>query len=38
MLEAHKKSYKMASQTVTHLNVAGGENNQDHSRPAIELF
>jgi methyl-accepting chemotaxis protein len=38
MLEAHKSRYRMASQTVTHLNVAGGENNQDHSRPAIELF
>jgi methyl-accepting chemotaxis protein len=38
MLEAHKGRYRMASQTVTHLNVAGGQNNQDHSRPAIELF
>jgi methyl-accepting chemotaxis protein len=38
MLEAHKSRYRMASQTVTHLNVAGGEDNQDHSRPAIELF
>ncbi len=38
MLEAHKDKYRMASQTVTHLNVAGGGNNQDHSRPAIELF
>jgi methyl-accepting chemotaxis protein len=38
MLESHKGRYRMASQTVTHLNVAGGENNQDHSRPAIELF
>ena len=38
MLEAHKSRYRMASQTVTHLNAAGGENNQDHSRPAIELF
>jgi methyl-accepting chemotaxis protein len=38
LLEAHKGKYRMASQTVTHLNVAGGENNQDHSRPAIELF
>ena len=38
MLEAHKSRYRMASQTVTHLNVAGGEDSQDHSRPAIELF
>ncbi len=38
MLEAHKDQYKMASQTVIHLNVAGGEGKQDHSRPAIELF
>ena len=38
MLEAHKSKYRMASQTVTHLNVAGGENAQDNSRPAIELF
>jgi methyl-accepting chemotaxis protein len=38
MLEAHKAKYRMASQTVTHLNVAGGENTQDHSRPAIELY
>jgi methyl-accepting chemotaxis protein len=38
MLEAHKSRYRMASQTVTHLNVAGGEINQNHSRPAIELF
>jgi methyl-accepting chemotaxis protein len=38
MLEAHKSRYRMASQTITHLNVAGGETNQDHSRPAVELF
>jgi len=38
MLEAHKSRYRMASQTVTHLHVAGGENNDDHSHPAIELF
>ena len=38
MLEAHKSKYRMASQTITHLNVAGGANTQDHSRPAIELF
>jgi len=38
MLEAHKNRYRMASQTATHLNAAGGTNDQDHSRPAIELF
>ncbi|MGD0938804.1 MAG: methyl-accepting chemotaxis protein [Terracidiphilus sp.] len=38
MLEAHKNRYRMASQTATHLNTAGGENLQDNSRPAIELF
>ena len=38
ILEAQKSQYRMASQTVTHLNVAGGEDHQDHSRPAIELF
>jgi methyl-accepting chemotaxis protein len=38
MLEAHKSRYRMASQTITHLNVAGGQANQDHSRPAVELF
>jgi methyl-accepting chemotaxis protein len=38
MLEAHKSRYRMASQTVTHLAVAGGESTKDHNRPAIELF
>jgi len=38
MLEAQKSRYRMASQTATHVNVAGGKNDQDHSRPAIELF
>ncbi len=38
MLAEHLDKYRMASQTVTHLNVAGGANDQDHSRPAIELF
>jgi methyl-accepting chemotaxis protein len=38
MLEAHKGRYRMASQTATHLNAAGGKNDQDHSRPTIELF
>jgi methyl-accepting chemotaxis protein len=36
--EAHLDKYKMASQTKTHLAVAGGTSNSDHSRPAIELF
>jgi methyl-accepting chemotaxis protein len=38
MLEAHKSRYRITSQTITHLNVAEGENKQDHSRPAVELF
>jgi methyl-accepting chemotaxis protein len=38
MLADHLKKYRMASQTFTHLNVSGGKNTQDHSRPAIELF
>jgi hypothetical protein len=38
MLEAHKSRYRMASQTVTHFQAAGGEDIEDHSRPAIELF
>jgi methyl-accepting chemotaxis protein len=38
ILAAHLDHYKMASQTATHLAVAGGESNDDHSRPAIELF
>jgi methyl-accepting chemotaxis protein len=38
LLEAHLSNYKMASQTVTHLAVAGGISGDDHSRPAIELF
>jgi methyl-accepting chemotaxis protein len=38
MLEAHKSRYRMASQTATHLNVAGGKDDQNNSRPAIELF
>jgi hypothetical protein len=28
----------MASQTVTHLAVAGGKSGGDQSHPAIELF
>lgn len=38
MLAGHMDRYKMASQTQTHLAVAGGASGQDHSRPAIELF
>jgi len=37
-LESHISKYRMASQTMTHLAVAGGDANEDHSRPAIELF
>ncbi len=38
MLEAHKDKYRMASQTATHLAVAGGTAHNDQNRPAIELF
>ena len=39
MLDAHLSRYRMASQTLTHLAVAGGgAAAADHSRPAIELF
>jgi methyl-accepting chemotaxis protein len=38
LLESHLDSYKMASQTITHLAVAGGSSDSDNSRPAIELF
>jgi methyl-accepting chemotaxis protein len=38
LLAAHREKYRMASQHITHANVAGGDDNQDHSRPAIELF
>ena len=38
LLKAHLDNYKMASQTVTHLAVAGGESGNDQSGPAIELF
>lgn len=38
MLDAHKTRYRMTSQTVTHINVAGGESNQERGRSAIELF
>ena len=38
LLESHLTSYKMASQTMTHLAVAGGISDGDHNCPAIELF
>jgi methyl-accepting chemotaxis protein len=38
ILAAHLDRYRMASQTLTHHAVAGGASDQDHSRPAIELF
>lgn len=38
LLEAHLDTYRMASQTVTHLAVAGGTSQGDQGRPAIELF
>jgi methyl-accepting chemotaxis protein len=40
MLAAHLDRYRMASQTATHLAVAGGApaSASDHSRPDIELF
>ncbi|HTB96811.1 MAG TPA: methyl-accepting chemotaxis protein [Terracidiphilus sp.] len=38
LLAEHLKRYRMASQTITHLTVAGGASIADHSRPAIELF
>ena len=38
MLSDHLKKYRMASQTVTHLAISGGDAKADDSRPAIELF
>jgi methyl-accepting chemotaxis protein len=38
MLADHLGNYHMASQTATHLSVAGGAIQQDNSRPDIELF
>lgn len=38
LLASHVDRYKMASQTMTHYDVAGGVSGKDHSRPAIELF
>jgi methyl-accepting chemotaxis protein len=38
LLESRLASYNMASQTATHLAVAGGISDGDHNGPAIELF
>ena len=38
ILAGHFDQYKMASQTKTHMSIAGGTANADHSRPSIELF
>jgi methyl-accepting chemotaxis protein len=38
LLAAHLGQYRMASQTMTHLAVSGGETGAVHNRPAIELF
>lgn len=38
MLADHLKHYRMASQTATHLAVAGGISESCHEGPAIELF
>jgi methyl-accepting chemotaxis protein len=38
LLDSHLLSYKMASQTITHLAVAGGSSDSDNGSPAIELF
>ena len=38
MLDAQLSQYRMASQTETHLTVAGGNAATCHSGPAIELF
>ena len=38
MLADHLKRYRMASQTVTHIAVAGGRSSAELDRPAIELF
>ena len=38
LLDSHLSQYRMASQTVTHLAVAGGKADSDHNHPAVELF
>jgi hypothetical protein len=37
-LESHLNNYRMASQTETHLAVAGGTSKSDTGGPAIDLF
>jgi len=38
LLESHLNNYKMESQTITHLAVAGDNSESTHSNPAIEMF
>lgn len=38
MLESHLSSYRMASQTATHLAITGGNSEDELSHSAIELF
>ena len=38
ILDTHLGRYRMASQTMTHLAVAGGQSSAELDRPAIELF
>lgn len=38
LLDSHLSSYKMASQTNTHLAIVGGSSDSDESHLAIELF
>lgn len=38
LLEAHLGRYRMASQTITHMALAGVEIGADNSHPSIELF
>jgi methyl-accepting chemotaxis protein len=38
LLQAHLARYRMASQTLAHVAVAGGTSTADHTRPSIELF
>jgi methyl-accepting chemotaxis protein len=38
LLGSHLEQYKMASQTMTHLALAGGTAGSGSDRPSIELF
>jgi len=38
MLESHLSSYRMSSQTATHLAITGGNSEDELSHSAIELF